>query len=155
MNMANCTCNRLNCESFVSKICVLSSAIEWARHWKMFGFLFRNIWIVFGKCAHLKLKPKFLKRNSLCTFPLLIISDKMFGKVFKTKNKIETSDEIKEYLGGVLVYEIELYVYIKQRFEAILTFMRKNRNWLHEWWHRLSLHGNWAKLDVDNCEQSG
>ena len=59
---------------------------------------------------------------------MLIISDKMFGKVFKTKNKIETSDEIKEYLRGVLVYEIELYAYIKQRFEAVLTLIRKNRN---------------------------
>ena len=69
-----------------------------------------------------------MKRNTLCTFPLLIISDEKFGKVFKTKKKIETSNEIKEYLRGVLVYEIELYAYIKQRFEAVLTFMRQNRN---------------------------
>ena len=57
----------------------------------------------------------------------------MLGRHFKTKNKIETSDEIKEYLRGVLVHEIELYAYIKQRFEAVLTFMRQHKTWLREW----------------------
>ena len=68
-----------------------------------------------------------MNRNTLYTFTLLVISDAMFGRHFKTKNKIETSDEIKEYLRGVLVYEIELYAYIKQRFESLLTLMRQHK----------------------------
>ena len=47
---------------------------------------------------------------------------------YKTSERMETSEETKEYLRGILVHEMELYAYVKQRFDAILRLAQSKES---------------------------